>query len=125
MPGRGSGSPRRGLRRVARWVRSRSGRRRWRRRPDRRGDRLPQSRIREVIDNYPASEELRREIHTGLQAGDFLLLDEAQDTNPVVEQVCNAQRGHTQWVMVGSTATSSLCRAPSASVNTWPVKPTG
>ncbi|MFJ7593371.1 UvrD-helicase domain-containing protein [Streptomyces sp. NPDC097617] len=35
---------------------------------------------------------------------DFLLLDEAQDTNPVVEQVFNAQRGHAQLVMVGDSA---------------------
>lgn len=32
---------------------------------------------------------------------DFLLLDEAQDTNPAVEQVFNAQRNHAQLVMVG------------------------
>ncbi|SFF77250.1 AAA domain-containing protein [Actinacidiphila alni] len=37
-------------------------------------------------------------------AGDFLLLDEAQDTNPVLEQVFNAQRGHAQLVMVGDSA---------------------
>ncbi|WP_351237436.1 UvrD-helicase domain-containing protein [Streptomyces sp. NPDC002133] len=36
--------------------------------------------------------------------GDFLLLDEAQDTNPVVEQVFNAQRGQAQLVMVGDSA---------------------
>lgn len=35
---------------------------------------------------------------------DFLLLDEAQDTNPVVEQVFNHQRGHAQLVMVGDSA---------------------
>lgn len=35
---------------------------------------------------------------------DFLLLDEAQDTNPVVEQVFTAQRGHAQLVMVGDSA---------------------
>ncbi|GHE11427.1 UvrD-helicase domain-containing protein [Streptomyces alanosinicus] len=35
---------------------------------------------------------------------DFLLLDEAQDTNPVVEKVFNAQRSHTQLVMVGDSA---------------------
>ncbi|SDN73193.1 UvrD/REP helicase N-terminal domain-containing protein [Streptomyces wuyuanensis] len=35
---------------------------------------------------------------------DFLLLDEAQDTNPVVEQVFNAQREHAQLVMVGASA---------------------
>ncbi|WP_327389203.1 UvrD-helicase domain-containing protein [Streptomyces microflavus] len=35
---------------------------------------------------------------------DFLLLDEAQDTNPVVEQVFNAQRDHAQLVMVGDSA---------------------
>jgi hypothetical protein len=34
----------------------------------------------------------------------FLLLDEAQDTNPVVERVFNAQRGHAQLVMVGDSA---------------------
>ncbi|MDX6331480.1 MAG: hypothetical protein QOI83_3863 [Streptomycetaceae bacterium] len=37
-------------------------------------------------------------------AADFLLLDEAQDTNPVVEQVFNAQRDHAQLVMVGDSA---------------------
>ncbi|MFH8592023.1 UvrD-helicase domain-containing protein [Streptomyces rimosus] len=37
-------------------------------------------------------------------AADFLLLDEAQDTNPVVEQVFTAQRGHAQLVMVGDSA---------------------
>ncbi|MFR0359587.1 UvrD-helicase domain-containing protein [Streptomyces sediminimaris] len=35
---------------------------------------------------------------------DFLLLDEAQDTNPVVEQVFLAQRSHAQLVMVGDSA---------------------
>ncbi|RPK80145.1 DNA-dependent helicase II [Streptomyces sp. ADI98-12] len=35
---------------------------------------------------------------------DFLFLDEAQDTNPVLEQVFAAQRGHTQPVMVGDSA---------------------
>ncbi|MFF4590465.1 UvrD-helicase domain-containing protein [Streptomyces sp. NPDC001388] len=35
---------------------------------------------------------------------DFLLLDEAQDTNPVLEEVFNAQRGHAQLVMVGDSA---------------------
>ncbi|MDG5809084.1 UvrD-helicase domain-containing protein [Streptomyces ossamyceticus] len=35
---------------------------------------------------------------------DFLLLDEAQDTNPVLEQVFCAQRGHAQLVMVGDSA---------------------
>ncbi|TXC94346.1 UvrD-helicase domain-containing protein [Streptomyces sp. ISID311] len=35
---------------------------------------------------------------------DFLLLDEAQDTNPVVEQVFTAQRDHAQLVMVGDSA---------------------
>ncbi|KFG02500.1 DNA helicase [Streptomyces scabiei] len=35
---------------------------------------------------------------------DFLLLDEAQDTNPVLEQVFSAQRGHAQLVMVGDSA---------------------
>ncbi|MCT9113310.1 UvrD-helicase domain-containing protein [Streptomyces mirabilis] len=34
----------------------------------------------------------------------FLLLDEAQDTNPVVEQIFLAQRGHAQLVMVGDSA---------------------
>lgn len=37
-------------------------------------------------------------------AADFLLLDEAQDTNPVVEQVFLDQRGHAQLVMVGDSA---------------------
>jgi superfamily I DNA/RNA helicase len=37
-------------------------------------------------------------------AADFLLLDEAQDTNPVVEQVFNNQRTHAQLVMVGDSA---------------------
>ncbi|MFJ5042198.1 UvrD-helicase domain-containing protein [Streptomyces parvulus] len=36
--------------------------------------------------------------------GDFLLLDEAQDTNGVVEQIVLAQRDHTQIVMVGDSA---------------------
>ncbi|MFE9941551.1 UvrD-helicase domain-containing protein [Streptomyces hirsutus] len=35
---------------------------------------------------------------------DFLLLDEAQDTNPVVEQIFLAQRHHAQLVMVGDSA---------------------
>lgn len=35
---------------------------------------------------------------------DFLLLDEAQDTNPVVEKIFNSQRDHTQLVMVGDSA---------------------
>ncbi|MFG2288084.1 UvrD-helicase domain-containing protein [Streptomyces sp. NPDC048595] len=35
---------------------------------------------------------------------DFLLLDEAQDTNPVVEQVVAAQRDHAQLVLVGDSA---------------------
>ncbi|MFJ5592431.1 UvrD-helicase domain-containing protein [Streptomyces noursei] len=35
---------------------------------------------------------------------DFLLLDEAQDTNPVVEQVLTAQRDHAQLVLVGDSA---------------------
>ncbi|MFB7555488.1 UvrD-helicase domain-containing protein [Streptomyces brevispora] len=35
---------------------------------------------------------------------DFLLLDEAQDTNPVVEGIFNDQRHHTQLVMVGDSA---------------------
>jgi len=37
-------------------------------------------------------------------AADFLLLDEAQDTNPVVEQVFTAQRDHAQLVLVGDSA---------------------
>lgn len=35
---------------------------------------------------------------------DFLLLDEAQDTNPVLEGVLTGQRGHAQLVMVGDSA---------------------
>ncbi|PIB07549.1 hypothetical protein B1C81_18580 [Streptomyces sp. HG99] len=35
---------------------------------------------------------------------DFLLLDEAQDTNPVVEKIFNSQRDHSQRVMVGDSA---------------------
>ncbi|WP_329021516.1 UvrD-helicase domain-containing protein [Streptomyces sp. NBC_00690] len=35
---------------------------------------------------------------------DFLLLDEAQDTNPVMEEVFNAQRSHAQLIMVGDSA---------------------
>ncbi|WP_055567762.1 UvrD-helicase domain-containing protein [Streptomyces atriruber] len=35
---------------------------------------------------------------------EFLLLDEAQDTNPVVEQIFLAQREHAQLVMVGDSA---------------------
>ncbi|MGN5633243.1 UvrD-helicase domain-containing protein, partial [Streptomyces sp. AC154] len=35
---------------------------------------------------------------------DFVLLDEAQDTNPVMEKVFNAQRPHAQLVMVGDSA---------------------
>ncbi|MEV7863707.1 UvrD-helicase domain-containing protein [Streptomyces hirsutus] len=35
---------------------------------------------------------------------DFLLLDEAQDTNPVVEQIFLDQRHHAQLVMVGDSA---------------------
>jgi superfamily I DNA/RNA helicase len=35
---------------------------------------------------------------------DFLFLDEAQDTNPVLEEVFAAQRGHAQLVMVGDSA---------------------
>ncbi len=35
---------------------------------------------------------------------DFLLLDEAQDTNPVLEHVIHAQRHHTQLVIVGDSA---------------------
>lgn len=36
--------------------------------------------------------------------GEFLLLDEAQDTNPVVEQVFLDQGAHAQLVMVGDSA---------------------
>ncbi|MFF3060529.1 UvrD-helicase domain-containing protein [Streptomyces sp. NPDC057909] len=35
---------------------------------------------------------------------DFLLLDEAQDTNPVVEEIFLNQRSHAQLVMVGDSA---------------------
>jgi superfamily I DNA/RNA helicase len=35
---------------------------------------------------------------------DYLLLDEAQDTNPVLEHVIAAQRDHTQVVVVGDSA---------------------
>lgn len=35
---------------------------------------------------------------------DYLLLDEAQDTNPVVEHVFNSQRDHAQLVLVGDSA---------------------
>ncbi len=35
---------------------------------------------------------------------DFILLDEAQDTNPVIDQVFNAQRDAAQLVMVGDSA---------------------
>ncbi|MEU6443145.1 UvrD-helicase domain-containing protein [Streptomyces sp. NPDC047046] len=35
---------------------------------------------------------------------DFLLLDEAQDTNPVLEDLLNAQRPHAQLVVVGDSA---------------------
>ncbi len=35
---------------------------------------------------------------------DYLLLDEAQDTNPVLEEVFSAQRAHAQLVMVGDSA---------------------
>lgn len=35
---------------------------------------------------------------------DFLLLDEAQDINPVIEGVFNAQREHAQLVLVGDSA---------------------
>ncbi|MEU8828825.1 UvrD-helicase domain-containing protein [Streptomyces sp. NPDC048636] len=35
---------------------------------------------------------------------DYLLLDEAQDTNPVLEEVFNAQRSHAQLIMVGDSA---------------------
>ncbi|MFE5974374.1 UvrD-helicase domain-containing protein [Streptomyces sp. NPDC056460] len=35
---------------------------------------------------------------------DYLLLDEAQDTNPVVEYIFNSQRDHAQLVLVGDSA---------------------
>jgi superfamily I DNA/RNA helicase len=35
---------------------------------------------------------------------DYLLLDEAQDTNPVLEGIITAQRDHSQIVMVGDSA---------------------
>lgn len=35
---------------------------------------------------------------------DYLMLDEAQDTNPVLEKVINAQRRHAQLVLVGDSA---------------------
>lgn len=35
---------------------------------------------------------------------DFLFLNEAQDTNPVLEEVFNAQRRHAQHVRVGDSA---------------------
>ncbi|MFG2134989.1 UvrD-helicase domain-containing protein [Streptomyces sp. NPDC048751] len=35
---------------------------------------------------------------------DFLMLDEAQDTNPVIEQIFLNQRDHAQLVMVGDSA---------------------
>ncbi|MFI0990639.1 UvrD-helicase domain-containing protein [Streptomyces exfoliatus] len=35
---------------------------------------------------------------------DYLLLDEAQDTNPVVEHIFNSQRDHAQLVLVGDSA---------------------
>ncbi|MFH8620153.1 UvrD-helicase domain-containing protein [Streptomyces sp. NPDC017979] len=35
---------------------------------------------------------------------DYLLLDEAQDTNPVMEKVFTAQRSHAQLIMVGDSA---------------------
>ncbi|MFI1654774.1 UvrD-helicase domain-containing protein [Streptomyces sp. NPDC020472] len=35
---------------------------------------------------------------------DYLLLDEAQDTNPVVEHIFNNQRDHAQLVLVGDSA---------------------
>jgi hypothetical protein len=41
--------------------------------------------------------------HPKIDAG-FLLLDEAQDTNPVVEQIFLAQGEHAQLVMVGDSA---------------------
>ncbi|MFJ6726654.1 UvrD-helicase domain-containing protein [Streptomyces sp. NPDC091281] len=41
--------------------------------------------------------------HPRIEA-DFLMLDEAQDTNPVLEQVFASQRDHAQLVMVGDSA---------------------
>lgn len=35
---------------------------------------------------------------------DFVFLDEAQDTNPVLENIFVAQRDHAQLVMVGDSA---------------------
>lgn len=35
---------------------------------------------------------------------DYLMLDEAQDTNPVLEKVVNAQRRHSQLILVGDSA---------------------
>lgn len=35
---------------------------------------------------------------------DFIMLDEAQDTNPVLEQVFRGQRDHAQLIMVGDSA---------------------
>ncbi len=46
---------------------------------------------------------------------DFLLLDEAQDTNPVLEQVFTAQRDHAQLVMVGGARPRpAACHHPEA-----------
>nr|WP_107486742.1 UvrD-helicase domain-containing protein [Streptomyces sp. TLI_235] len=36
--------------------------------------------------------------------GDYVLLDEAQDTNPVLESVVHTQRGHAPLVLVGDSA---------------------
>lgn len=75
-------------------------------------------------------------------AADFLLLDEAQDTNPVVEQIFNNQSNHAQLVMVGDSAQAIyqwrgakdvmtgfeaplwLCRSPSGSAPGSLTKPT-
>ncbi|MEU3341962.1 UvrD-helicase domain-containing protein [Streptomyces sp. NPDC006668] len=37
-------------------------------------------------------------------SADYILLDEAQDTNPALEYVLNLQRGHAQIVLVGDSA---------------------
>jgi hypothetical protein len=36
--------------------------------------------------------------------GDYLLLDEAKDTNPILESVIAAQHGRTQIILVGDSA---------------------
>ncbi|WP_198357380.1 UvrD-helicase domain-containing protein [Streptomyces fildesensis] len=59
-----------------------------------------QGRVRFDHDHYLKIWALTRP-HIGC---DFLLLDEAQDTNPVVEQVFLHQKDHAQLVMVGDSA---------------------